>query len=122
MGKKKVNICYVSDHDWKVVAKCKDFLGSHPCKYFPEGCDTCLSRFDCYTKDSDIYRTRLTGIFYSCTKCPMVTVRGERQGWVTEKWDSDLDIRDGKYFLGMDPELARKLRNEWSDKEEKNGA
>ncbi len=121
MGKKKITVCYRANHDWKMVGKCKDVFGPHPCDYFPEGCNTCLTRFDCYTKDSDIYRTRLTGIFYSCTKCPMIAVRGEKQSWVTEEWLSELDVRDGKYFLGMDIELAKKLRNEWTDKE-KNGA
>lgn len=121
MAKKQIKMCYRTDHDWKVVSKCKDVLGSHPCDYFPEGCDTCLSRFDCYTKDNDLYRTRLTGIFYSCTKCPTIRVEGERQDWVTEKWHSELDIRDGKYFHGMDVAIAVKLRDEWKNKE-KNGA
>jgi len=62
---KKVKLCHELDHDWIEIGKCKDALGNHPCDYFPEGCNTCLTRFECYTKDSDTYRTRLTGVFYS---------------------------------------------------------
>ncbi len=115
MGK-KVKLCGNNDynHDWVEVGKCKDALGRHPCKYHPEGCNTCLTRFECYTKDNDTYRTRLTGIFYACKNCPAVKVVGQTSYWETREWNDVLDIRE-KFFYGMDKALIDKLSKRWQD-------
>ena len=123
--KKKVKVCSEFSHDWYKVGKCKDALGKHPCKYFPEGCETCMTKFECYTKDRDTYRTRITAIFYACKKCPAIKAEGTISSWETEEIKSvsdsglrrgyaQLDIRESG-FIGMDEDTATKLRNRWKD-------
>lgn len=110
----KVKICGSDNHDWRLVGKCKDALGNHPCDYFPEGCNTCLTRFECYTKESDTYRMRLTGIFYECRKCPTLMVEGLINEWVTHTWRDTLDIRTHS-FHGMDRTLIDELQSKWKE-------
>jgi len=111
---KKIKLCGELDHDWVETGKCKDALGNHPCDYFPEGCNTCLTRFECYTKDNDTYRTRLTGVFYRCKKCPAVKVEGVRHEWVEKRWRDILDCRT-HFFLGMEKTLRQKLAEKWKE-------
>lgn len=114
--KAKVKLCEPTDHDWVQISKCKDALGNHPCKYFPEGCNTCMTRFECYTKDTDTYRDRITGVFYACKKCPAVKIEGEITEWNTEPLRGMMDIRDHS-FIGLDNKIEQKLRDAWKEKE-----
>ena len=115
-GKKKqpkpVKLCTDYTHDWFEVGKCKDFVGNHPCEYHPEGCATCMTRFECYTKDTDTYRSRFTGIFYACRKCPAVKVEGEIYSWDNHNWENVLDIRESSW-KGMDKDTVKKLQEKW---------
>ena len=114
---KEVKLCHEDEHDWYEVGKCKDALGRHPCKYHPEGCATCLTRFECYTKDSDTYRDRISGVFYACRKCPAVKIVGSMSEWKTRRYYDILDCRD-KYFICMDKALVDKLAKRWTEKAE----
>lgn len=126
MKKKEIKLCDDYSHDWYEVGKCKDALGKHPCKYHPEGCDTCMTRFECYTKDTDTYRSRVSGIFYACRKCPAIKLEGTITSWDTEQIRSKseksnmelpfglLDIRKSTFF-GLEKDLANKLRNRWKE-------
>lgn len=109
---RQIKLCPDYGHDWHEVGKCKDFIGNHPCEYFPEGCNTCMTRFECYTKDTDTYRSRLSGIFYECSKCPAIKVEGEIYSWDKHNWNRILDIRE-KSWYGMDSALIKTLREKW---------
>ncbi len=71
-----------------------------------------MTRFECYTKDTDTYRSRLSGIFYACRKCPAVKVEGEIYSWDKHYWNKTLDIREGSW-KGMDDITIQKLRDKW---------
>jgi hypothetical protein len=95
--------------------RCKDFICAPDCKYFPEGCDTCKDRFACYTKD-EVYRSRITGIFYKCTKCPAVKIDALFYKWVETKLSDIVDIRHST-FKPLDKKIADELHKYWLDKE-----
>ena len=111
-----MKLCNEDNHDWYEIGKCKDALGHHPCKYAPEGCNTCMTRFECYTKDSDTYRARISGIFYACKKCPAVKIEGELSEWETHiiNHDNIVDIRI-KSLTGLDSSVEQQLHNKWKD-------
>jgi hypothetical protein len=108
-----IKLCDKDKHKWEQVGKCKDVLGHHPCIYYPEGCDTCLTRFECYTKDNDIYKSRVSSIFYACKKCPAVKSEGVIMEWKERTFNDILDITGNNSWIGMSDELATKLRNRW---------
>ncbi len=112
---KPVKLCGEDSHDWNEVTKVKDGLGRHPCKYHPEGCNTCLTRFECYTKDNDTYRDRISGIVYACSKCPALKVDGKISSWDTHNYHSILDCRE-QYFIFMDKATIKKLSDKWKGK------
>lgn len=89
------------NHEWVEIGKCKDALGNHPCKYYPEGCNTCLTRFECYTKDSDTYRSKVSGIFYACKKCPAIKVKGIVKEWKTSEWEDMIDCRTHHFLWNV---------------------
>lgn len=109
-----MKLCNEDNHDWYEIGKCKDALGHHPCKYAPEGCNTCMTRFECYTKDSDTYRARISGIFYACKKCPAVKLEGEISQWKTQPVNYIVDIRE-KSIMGLDSSVVKKLLDLWED-------
>jgi hypothetical protein len=110
-----IELCDKDSHDWHIIGKCKDVLGKHPCKYFPEGCNTCMTRFECYTKDTDTYRNRESGILYACNKCPAVRFEGTISSWVTHNLNSIIDIRKEE-FVNMDKNVVKQLQSKWQDK------
>ena len=118
--KRKKKLCGKYDHDWYEICKCKDAVIGHPCEFYPEGCNTCLTRFECYTKDSDTYATRTSAVFYACSKCPAIKAVGTISEWKTRKLAEDGDefqITDSRkyWFKGMDEKIAQKLHDKWKD-------
>jgi len=113
-GMKK--LCDKAAHDWEEVGKCKDGLGRHPCEYHPDGCNTCMDRFTCFTKDNpDMYRTRFTGKFFACKKCPAVMFEGTVKVWEEREHTSILDCRNQRFIM-MDKTLAERLTDKWKGK------
>ena len=113
MKRKKIKLCAEESHDWEAVGKVKDALGKHPCEYYPDGCNTCMDRFTCFTKESpDMYRSRYTGTFYACKKCPAVSFKGTIKEWTEKPRTAILDCRVHTFVI-MSNELAVKLRNKW---------
>lgn len=110
--KKKIKLCGKDSHNWVEVGKCKDVIIGHPCKYYPEGCATCLTRFECYTKDNDAYCSRHSGVFYACTKCPAVKMEGTISYWTRRCTTNILDIRKSSW-KGMDDNTIQRLRVKW---------
>ena len=80
-------------------------MGKHPCEYAPDGCNTCMTRFQCYTKDNDTYRDRISGIFYACKKCPAIKVDGEITEWKTSPLRFIADVRKTNLFGWVIPVL-----------------
>ena len=118
--RKEIKICDSLSHEWYEIGKCKDVIIGHPCKYHPEGCDNCLTRFECYTKDNTTYSTRMSGIFYACKKCPTIKLDGTESAWQTTPITSrdgipytTTDIRRSS-FKGMEVNIITKQRERWN--------
>ena len=111
-NKKPIKLCDVGSHEWTKIGKCKDALGHHTCKYCPEGCDTCMTRFECYTKDSNTYRDRISAIFYACAKCPAIRIEGTITEWVTKPLEAIADVRETN-LIGLDNNITNTLRTKW---------
>lgn len=109
---KKIEFCKNGNHDWYKVAKCKDVKGNHPCIYHPEGCDTCLTKFECYTKSGDEYCSRVSAIFYACYNCPAVKMEGTRSEWTTHEISEIIDIRKRR-FKAMPLDVNKELTDRW---------
>jgi hypothetical protein len=118
MFDKKIKLCAPTEHDWYEVGQCKDFPGRNRCRFFPDGCKTCMDRFECLTNKEE-YRPKVTAVFYACRKCPAVKEEGYVWEWTKHTMiypDNVLDSRDGNHWIGMDEQKARDIKSKWENK------